>query len=78
MVHIHNGCNGTFNVREYLQHTGVEFNHTIFNINEYKGSLSNRIKSTLEANIVAIKSNMSEVISGEYWEDVPFDWGDYE
>lgn len=77
MVHIRNGYNGTFNVREYLQHTGVEFNHTIFNINEYKGSLSNRIESTLKANIVAMKSNISEVISGEYWEDVPFDWGDY-
>ena len=77
IVHISNEKNGTFNVPEYLRHAGVNYEENNFKISTHTTTLRNRIESVLKANISAIRTHLTKIVSGKEWVDIPFDWGDY-
>ena len=77
LIHVENMEGDTFSVPEFAKHTDTSAEKLCLDITQYEGSLSDRIESTLRANVLVLTGSLANVIAGQEWVHVPMDWGDY-
>jgi len=76
-VYIFNEKNESLSIEDYLSKHKLYQERDYFRLSTYPGDSSEKVTRFFGFIISIITNNIREIITGEKWENIPFDWHGY-
>ena len=76
-IFIHRLPDDSYTLQNIFKHEGIQYNENKFCLLNYSGSFEDQLEQFCCYIIGLFENHLKIWISGEKWEDIPFDWGRY-